>query len=222
MGALLSPPPSTLLISADEMAAAERHLSKSDAVMKRLVKTHGRCTIGQSRRDPFHVLCTSIISQQLSVKAADTIQARVATAVLAGAKFMPAHFIDAEHALLRAAGLSNAKAKWLIGIAQAVHSGEFSFAKLRKLDDEAAIQMLDALPGIGRWTAEMYLMFALARRDIFSLGDVGLRNGVNRLYNNGDKLDDEATLAVAARWAPYRSIASWYLWRAMEAAPKVG
>jgi len=211
-----------LRISDAEIAAAERQLSRTCPVMKQLIKAHGRCPIGRSRRDPFHVLCTSIISQQLSVKAADTIQARVATAVLAGARFMPAHFIDAEHELLRAAGLSNAKAKWLIGIAKAVHSGEFSFARLRRMDDDTAIEMLDALPGIGRWTAEMYLMFALARRDIFSLGDVGLRNGVNRLFNNGDKLDDEATLAIAARWAPYRSIASWYLWRAMEAAPKLG
>lgn len=208
------------------MAAAERHLSKACPVMKRLIKTHGRCTIGQSPRDPFHVLCTSIISQQLSVKAADTIQARVAAAVLDRAAhnggFVPAHFIDVEHSLLRAAGLSNAKATWLIGIAQRVHRGEFSFAALDQMEDEAAIEALDALPGIGRWTAEMYLMFALARRDIFSLGDVGLRNGVNRLFNAGEKLDDDATRAVATRWAPYRSIASWYLWRAMEAAPKVG
>lgn len=135
---------------------------------------------------------------------------------------MPAHFIEVEFDLLRSAGLSTAKAKWLIAIAQKVHSGEFSFEKLRKLDDEAAIEALDALPGIGRWTAEMYLMFALARRDLFALDDVGLRNGVNRLFNDGAKLDDAATLAIAERWRPYRSIASWYLWRAMEAAPKVG
>lgn len=221
MGALLSAVPSRLRVSAEEMGAAERQLSRACPIMKRLIKAHGPCPIGRSARDPFHVLCTSIISQQLSVKAADTIQARVATAVLAGARFMPAHFISAEHELLRAAGLSNAKSKWLIAIAQAVHSGEFSFARLRKLDDETAIERLDALPGIGRWTAEMYLMFALARLDIFSLGDVGLRNGVNRLFNDGARLDDAATLAIAARWAPYRSVASWYLWRAMEAAPKV-
>jgi DNA-3-methyladenine glycosylase II len=222
----LSPAPAKLRVSADEMAAAERYLAKRCPVMKRLIKIHPRCTIGAGKTDPFHVLCTSIISQQLSVKAADTIQARVATAVLAGASkkgwFTPAHFVDAEHDILRAAGLSNAKAKWLIGIAQKVSSGEFSFAQLRKMDDESAIEALDALPGIGRWTAEMYLMFALARLDIFSLGDVGLRNGVNRLFNDGDKLDDEATLAIAAHWAPYRSVASWYLWRAMEAAPKLG
>lgn len=214
------------VITAAEMAEIERHLSKRCAVMKRLIKAHGPCPIGRTRRDPFHVLCTSIISQQLSVKAADTIQARVATAVLAGAaekgRFMPAHFIGAEITLLRSAGLSNSKSKWLIAIAQQVHSGEFSFAKLRKLDDEAAIEALDALPGIGRWTAEMVLMFALARRDLFALDDVGLRNGVNRLFNDGAKLDEAATLEIAERWRPYRSIASWYLWRAMEAAPKVG
>jgi DNA-3-methyladenine glycosylase II len=220
--AAVDPDMTRTTITAAEMAEAERHLSRRCSVMKKLIKAHGPCSIGRTRRDPFHVLCTSIISQQLSVKAADTIQARVATAVLAGARFLPAHFIAAEIDLLRSAGLSNAKSKWLIGIAQAVHSGEFSFAKLRKLDDETAIEMLDALPGIGRWTAEMYLMFALSRRDIFSLGDVGLRNGVDRLFNDGQKLDDEATLAIAERWAPYRSIASWYLWRAMEAAPKVG
>jgi DNA-3-methyladenine glycosylase II len=226
LSASLSKPARKSTISATEMAEIERHLSRRCPVMKRLIKTHGSCTIGRSRRDPFHVLCTSIISQQLSVKAADTIQARVATAVLAGAAekgwFMPAHFIEVEFDLLRSAGLSNAKAKWLIAIAQKVHSGEFSFEKLHKLDDEAAIEALDALPGIGRWTAEMYLMFALARRDLFALDDVGLRNGVNRLFNDGAKLDDAATLAIAERWRPYRSIASWYLWRAMEAAPKVG
>jgi len=206
------------MLTADQITAAERHLCRHDKIMRKLVKAHGPCMLGRKRRDPFHVLCTSIISQQLSIKAADTIQARVATAVLAGARFMPAHFIEAEFDLLRAAGLSGAKSRWLIAIAQAVHSGEFSFAKLKKLDDEAAIEMLDALPGIGRWTAEMYLMFALDRVDIFSMGDVGLRNAVNRLYNGGAKLDEAATLAITDTWAPYRSVASWYLWRATDAA----
>lgn len=201
------------MIAAETLRKAEAHLSRRDKKLARLIEAHGPCALGGRRCDPFHVLCTSIISQQLSTKAADTIQARVATAVLAGARFMPAHFIEAEHALLRAAGLSNAKAKWLISIAQSVHRGEFSFARLRKLDDEAAIEMLDALPGIGRWSAEMFLMFALDRLDIFSLGDVGLRRGVNVLHGRGEKLDDEATLAITARWAPYRSVASWYLWR---------
>ena len=205
------------MLTAAELAAAERHLARRDKIMKSLIRAHGPCSLGRKRRDPFHVLCTSIISQQLSTRAADTIQARVATAVMAGARFMPAHFIEAEYALLRSCGLSNAKSKWLIAIAQAVHRGDFSFAKLRKLDDEAAIGMLDALPGIGRWTAEMFLMFALDRIDLFSMGDVGLRNAINRLYADGERLDEPATLAITERWAPYRTVACWYLWRSTDA-----
>jgi DNA-3-methyladenine glycosylase II len=204
------------MIPAADLRRAERSLARRDPVLRALIKRYGPCQLGAQKRDPFHVLCTSIISQQLSTKAADTIQARVATAVMAGARFMPAHFIEAEYDLLRGCGLSNAKSKWLIAIAQKVHGGEFSFARLRRLDDEAAIEMLDALPGIGRWTAEMYLMFALGRIDLFSLGDVGLRNAVNRLYNGGTKLDDEATLAIADTWAPYRTVACWYLWRSAD------
>ena len=82
--------------------------------------------------------------------------------------------------------------------------------------EQAALEALDALPGIGRWTAEMVLMFALHRLDIFSMGDVGLRRSINRLYNNGDALDEEQTLAITDRWAPYRSVACWYLWRMID------
>jgi DNA-3-methyladenine glycosylase II len=204
------------MLSSETLRIAENHLRRQDQRLARLIDEVGPCQLGRKRRDPFHVLCTSIISQQLSTKAADTIQARVATALLCGARFMPAHFIAAEVDLLRAAGLSNAKSRWLIAIAQQVHSGEFSFAKLKKMDDEAAIEALDALPGIGRWTAEMYLIFALDRLDLFAMDDAGLRRSVNKIYNRGEKLDDAATLAITARWAPYRSVASWYLWRLID------
>jgi DNA-3-methyladenine glycosylase II len=207
------------MIPATTLRAAERHLSRRDRRLAAVIRSHGPCTLGRRRRDPFHVLCASIISQQLSTKAADTIQTRVATAVLAGARFMPAHFIDVEFELLRGAGLSTAKARWLVAIAQAVHRGEFSFAALRRMDDEAAIAALDALPGIGRWTAEMMLIFALDRLDVFSLGDAGLRRAINQLYNDGDPLDDDDTLALTESWAPYRSVACWYLWRAIDGTP---
>jgi DNA-3-methyladenine glycosylase II len=192
---------------------AERHLSTIDPMMAKLIARHGPCTLGARRRNPFHTLCTSIISQQLSAKAADTIQLRVQKLVKANPHFRPAHFLGTQHAELRACGLSNAKAKWMVEIARRTHAGEFSFRKLVKLDDEAAIEMLDALPGIGRWSAEMYLIFALDRLDIFAMDDVGLRNSVNRLYGNGRKLSDRRTLQVTRPWAPYRSVASWYLWR---------
>ena len=204
------------MIKAATMRAAEAHLRAVDPRLARVIDRHGPCTIGSKRRDPFHVLCSSIIGQQLSIKAADTIQARVAALTGAARQFSPEHFLAAEHDALRGCGLSNAKAKWLRALAEAKANGQLDFARLRKLDDESAIEMLDALPGIGRWTAEMFLIFALDRLDIFSLGDVGLRNGLNRLHNGGARLDDAASLAQVACWAPYRSVGSWYLWRILD------
>jgi DNA-3-methyladenine glycosylase II len=201
------------------LRAAESHLSAADPMMARLIARHGPCTLGARPRDPFHTLCTSIISQQLSAKAADTIQARVQKLLRVQARMRPRHFLAAKHADLRGCGLSNAKARWMVEIARRTHSGEFSFRKLARLDDEAAIEVLDALPGIGRWSAEMYLMFALARLYIFAMDDVGLRRGVNRLYGNGRKLGERRTLAIAKAWAPYRSVASWYLWRLSDEEP---
>ena len=201
------------------LRAAESHLSRVDPQMARLIARHGPCQLGTRRRDPFHTLCTSIISQQLSTTAADTIQSRVHALLGARPHLKPAHFAKAEHAALRACGLSNAKARWMVEIARRTREGEFSFRKLVRLDNEAAIEMLDALPGIGRWSAEMYLIFALGRLDIFAMDDVGLRRGVNRLYGNGRKLGDRRTLAIARTWAPYRSVASWYLWRLSDEEP---
>jgi len=202
---------------AGRLREAERHLAAADPVIGHLIGRYGPCRLGHRRADPFHVLCTSIVSQQLSTKAADTIQARVQARVGANPHLKPAHFIAATHEQLRGCGLSNAKAKWLRDIAARVHSGEFSFRRLVKLDDEAAIEMLDALPGIGRWSAEMYLIFALDRLDIFAMDDVGLRRSVNRLYAGGRKLSDRRTLTITRAWAPFRSVASWYLWRLTDA-----
>lgn len=204
------------MIDAQTLEQAQAYLRRRDRKLGRVIERVGACGLGGKRRDPFHVLSTSIISQQLSTRAADTIQGRVHAAVGTKSRLTPRHLLDISHEQLRACGLSNAKAKWLKALAERTHSGEFSFAALRRLDDEAAIEVLDELPGIGRWTAEMMLIFALGRVDVFSLGDAGLRRAVNLLYNGGEALDDDATLGIAARWAPYRSVASWYLWRALE------
>jgi DNA-3-methyladenine glycosylase II len=204
---------------ASVLRSAEAFLAAADPVLAPLIARHGPCGLGAKTRDPFHILCTSIVSQQLSTKAADTIQKRVEQLVQARPHLKPAHFLDVPHARLRACGLSNAKARWMVEIARRTHAGEFSFRKLVRLEDEAAIEMLDALPGIGRWSAEMYLMFALNRLDIFSLGDLGLRRSVNRLYAKGRKLSDKRTLAITKNWAPYRSVASWYLWRLGDEEP---
>lgn len=195
------------------LRVAERQLSAADPILAALIARHGPCQLGARRRDAFHTLCTSIISQQLSAKAADTIQGRVQTLLRANPHLRPAHFASVPHEALRACGLSNAKARWMVEIARRVRAKEFSFRRLARLDDEAAIEALDALPGIGRWSAEMYLIFALDRLDIFAMDDVGLRRGVNRLYGKGRPLSDRRTLQITRAWAPWRSVASWYLWR---------
>lgn len=195
---------------------AQKQLSRADPHMKRLIASHGACTLGARRRDPFHVLASSIISQQLSVRAASTIQARVEARAGVCGRLTPAALLALGTEELRACGLSNAKARWLHALAEARRTRRLCFAELLRLDDEAAIERLDALPGIGRWTAEMVLIFAFDRLDIFSMGDVGLRRAVNHVYNGGERLDDERTLALSAAWAPYRSVASWYLWRRID------
>lgn len=211
------------MIPTETLRAAEAHLAAADPVMAKLIAHYGPTTLGCKHRDPFHVLCASIIGQQLSAKAADTIQKRVAT--LLGAPmdcFEHGHFAGATQEALRACGLSNAKAKWLLELANRRRDGRFDAATLAKLDDIALTIELDALPGIGLWTAEMMLIFAFDRLDVFSLGDVGLRNAIDRLYGKpgrGGKfkrLDEKKTLKIAKAWSPYRSIACWYLWRGID------
>lgn len=192
---------------------AEGFLRDKDPVLASLIEKYGPCTLRQTRRDPFHVLCSSIIGQQLSSKAADTIQNRVMAKVAEPKRLKPEQLLRISHDELRACGLSNAKANWLRSISAQVHSGDFSFRRLQRMSDEEATAALDALPGVGLWTAEMYLIFALQRMDIFSMGDVGLRRSMDRLYNRGKKLSDARTLKITRQWAPHRSVASWYLWR---------
>lgn len=200
-------------LSRQYIGTAEAHLSAADARLARLIAAHAPCTLGTSGRDPFQVLVTSIISQQLSTKAADTIQSRIEVLIGTPGRLAPEALLAVTPQALRGVGLSNAKAGWLQELSRRVLSGALSFGGLALLDDEAALAELDALPGVGRWTAEMMLIFALHRLDVFSMGDVGLRRAVNRLYNGGEPLADDATRQITAIWAPYRSVASWYLWR---------
>ena len=204
------------MIEKEVIATAERDLARQCRQMRRLIRHYGPCTLGARRRDPFHVLATSIIGQQLSTKAGDTIQRRVHAAAGVRTRLTPAKLMRLSHEELRGCGLSNAKCKWLLALSEEVSSGRLRFASLRRLPDEDAIRVLDALPGIGRWTAEMFLIFALDRLDIFSMGDVGLRNSVNTLFNDGNKLNESGTQDIVERWAPYRSVASWYLWRMVD------
>lgn len=202
------------MIPTDRLLHAQDRLAQSDPVMAALIATHGDCRLGAQPRDPFHVLAVSIINQQLSTKAADTIQARVEQCIgCAPGQLTAAALRAVEHEALRGCGLSNAKARWLHGLSDRVLGGELAMERIAELDDVAAIEVLDALPGVGRWTAEMMLMFAFHRLDVFSMGDVGLRRSINQLYNGGLALPDADTQALTLRWAPHRTVASWYLWR---------
>lgn len=196
-------------LSARTMRAAEKHLSQSCDVMARLVTVHGPCPIAAREFLPFQTLATSIISQQLSAKAADTIERRVLSIV---SSFTPDGFLTVPLEALRGAGLSSAKARYIIELSQRVNNGQLDFGALLEQADDDVIAALVELPGIGRWTAEMFLIFGLRRPDVLALGDAGLQRAARLLY--GEDADLES---VGQSWRPYCSVASWYLWRHLDA-----
>lgn len=193
---------------------AERHLAETDPIMKRLIARHGHCPIAERKFEPFHMLANSIISQQLSTKAAATIKVRVGA--LVGVPFQISKVLSTDPTTLRGAGLSAAKARYIRELAAHVHDGRLDFDAIIGLDDQSVIEKLVIVPGIGRWTAEMFLLFGLKRLDVLALGDAGLQRAARNLYG---KRRRSGTLLprVAETWRPYRSIASWYLWRSLEA-----
>lgn len=195
------------------LSAAERHLTENCAVMSMLVARHGRCVLLDQAFDPFRTLAGSIIGQQLSVKAADTIERRVLAAI--GGELQPKAILSVEAEALRACGLSNAKVKYLRALSEKMAAGQLDFVALAaEPDEEAVMKTLTALPGVGKWTAEMFLIFGLQRPDVASHGDAGLQRAVRLLFGQDKTLAD-----VSEPWRPYRSIASWYLWRHLDAAP---
>jgi DNA-3-methyladenine glycosylase II len=191
---------------------AERHLAKADPIMKQLIAQHGHCPLAERQLQPFHMLANSIISQQLSTKAAATIKQRVGA--LVGVPFQIDRILSCAPEHLRGAGLSHAKARYIRELAARVDDRRLTFDELITLEDEAVIVKLVEAPGIGRWTAEMFLLFGLKRMDVLALGDAGLQRAARILY--GKKRRSLTLLPrIAEAWRPYRSIASWYLWRSL-------
>jgi len=184
-----------------------------DPVMKKLIGEHGKLTLTKSR-DYFTNLVRSIIGQQLSGKAAATIWER--TVALTGDDVSADKILSVSDEALRKAGISSNKIKYIKVLAQAVLDKSLNLASLPKYDDEEIIKRLTAIKGIGRWTAEMFLIFSLAREDVFSFGDGGLNNAVNKLYGNGGVLNKDEIRNIAENWKPYRSIASLYLWQSLD------
>jgi DNA-3-methyladenine glycosylase II len=194
---------------------ATRHLKSSDRTLSALIKKHGPCTITPSLNNPFHALTSSIISQQLSARAARAIKARLFD-LLGIERFTPESILKMSAKGARAAGLSRAKIKYIRGLALAFRDGEFDFTSIAKCEDEDVIAKLTTFPGIGRWTAEMFLIFGLGRPDVLSTNDAGLKKGFKLTYNLQQTPSADEMISIGEPWRPYRSVASWYLWRVVD------
>lgn len=168
------------------------------------------------RSDPFFTLARSIVGQQISVKAAATVWGRFEAAVK---DIAPERVLSVSPIVLQGAGLSRRKVEYVIGLAESFRSGEIRPQDWPGMDDEAVIEQLTAVRGIGRWTAEMFLMFNLLRPDVLPLDDVGLQKAVALHYFRGRRVTARTIRRVAAKWAPWRSVATWYLWRSLDPVP---
>jgi DNA-3-methyladenine glycosylase II len=197
---------------------ARRHLARRDPVMKRLIAQVGGCTL-QFNPHRFEVLVRSIVSQQISGKAARSISARLEETLGEGGICAPAILATSDEAL-RAAGLSTAKARAVRDLAEKVHGGTVLLDVLHDLPDEEVIARLLPVRGIGRWTAEMFLIFSLGRVDVLPVGDYGLREGVRRQYELAELPGKDQLAEIAEPWRPYRSIATWFLWRSFGPVPQ--
>jgi DNA-3-methyladenine glycosylase II len=200
-----------------------RHLSRRDRVMKKLIPQFGEARL-QSRGDAFTTLARSIVGQQISVKAAQSVWERFVAAVLAGSDGASTHLaptavLALDMPALRGAGLSARKAEYLGDLARHFDAGQVHVAQWQQMDDEAIIDELVAIRGIGRWTAEMFLIFHLMRPNVLPLDDLGLIKGISLSYFSGEPVSRAEAREVGEAWAPYRSVATWYLWRSLDPLP---
>lgn len=186
------------------------HLRAADAVMAEIIAAVGPCELAPNGGG-FHELADAIVAQQISIQAAAAIWKRLEAAL---GTVTPQQVVAVEDAVLRAAGLSGQKARYLRDLAERVVDGRLDLAGLHVLDDDAATAQLIAVKGIGRWTAEIYLLFGLGRPDILPADDLGLRYAVQQFYGFSEPPKAAEVRAVGERWRPHRSVASWYLWRA--------
>jgi DNA-3-methyladenine glycosylase II len=206
-------------VTPDYWDDACRHLARRDRVMKKLIPRFGEARL-QSRGDAFTTLARSIVGQQISVKAAQSVWDRVVALLGApSARVAPAAVLDATPQALREAGLSQRKAEYLLDLARHFSSGAIQVPQWRQMDDEAIIEQLVAIRGIGRWTAEMFLIFHLMRPNVLPLDDLGLLKGISLSYFSGEPVSRAEAREVGDAWAPYRSVATWYIWRSLDPLP---
>jgi DNA-3-methyladenine glycosylase II len=192
-----------------------KHLMKKDRVMKRLIPQFGDACL-QTRGDAFVTLARSIVGQQISVKSAQTVWDRFA---LLPRKMTPANVLKLKVDDMRAAGLSARKVEYLVDLALHFDNGALHVKDWDGMGDEEIIAELVAIRGIGRWTAEMFLIFHLMRPNVLPLDDDGLIQGISKNYFSDDVVSRSDAREVAAAWAPYCSVATWYIWRSLDPLP---
>jgi DNA-3-methyladenine glycosylase II len=204
-------------LSQEEIARARRHLMRRDPRLGALIKRVGPCALPDARtRAPFAALVRAILSQQLSGKAADTIHGRVVALVGGIDGLTPAALLAVDPAALRAAGVSRPKISYLRDLAERVCDGRLDLEALEDQADEDVISAITAVKGLGRWSAEMFLMFRLNRPDVFPVADLGIVKGVQKLLGLKRRPKPRTMIRAAEPWRPYRSVAAWYLWRIHE------
>lgn len=199
----------------DYWTAACDHLMKKDRVMRRLVPKFIGASI-ETRGEPFVTLARSVVGQQISVKAAQLVWDRF-SALMKTVNPRAVSKLTVED--MRAAGLSGRKVEYIKDLADYFQTGKVSVKQWDAMEDEAIIAELIAIRGIGRWTAEMFLMFYLRRPDVLPLDDVGLLNGISKLYFSDEPVSRSEVRDLARAWEPYRSVATWYIWRSLDPDP---
>lgn len=194
------------------MSAPLNHLRK-DRKLAKVIDRIGEFNLSLTK-NPYESLVEAIITQQLSAKAADSISTKFRA--IYGKFPKPSDVMETSDAKLRKAGLSYMKVSYIKNLSKKVESKEIRLSYMKNLSDEEIIVQLTQVKGIGRWTAEMFLIFSLGRLDVLPVGDLGLRKGIKNLYSLEELPEKEQIERIAEKWRPYRSMATWYLWRSQD------
>jgi len=194
---------------------ATRELASRDSVLKVLIRNHAGPQL-QSRSDAFMTLARSIVGQQISVQAAESVWQKLLESVGA---LGPATIVRMDPSKLRACGLSSKKSAYLIDLAEHFLDGSLEIERWSEHDDEQLVAELTRVKGIGRWTAEMFLIFFMMRPNILPVDDIGLQRAMSLHYNNGKPLSKLKMRQISNEWQPWRTVATWYLWRSLDPIP---
>jgi len=192
---------------------------KKDPKLAKIIKHVGSYEISLMK-NPYESLIETIITQQLSGKAAESISKKFRK--LFGRFPKPDNVLKMPDSKLRSAGLSGMKVKYIKDLSEKIKSKELQLRLLKNMTDDEVIMHLTQVKGIGRWTAEMFLIFSLGRLDVLPVGDLGLKKGIQRLYSMPDLPEKDEIEELAEKWKPYRTIATWYIWKSLNQFDKIG